>query len=374
MRPVSEAFLAALRGSHRIVTQAFVVAPGQTGTSPTGVELAVVDGDVILDATADVRGTLALVVDGTDAFPHNADDDLAPYGNELFVRRGIAFGGGRVEWVSLGYFRINSCSQDDAPNGPIRIAAQDRMGPLIRGRLTAPQQFAATDTYGDVLDALVADVYPGAVIEWDDFTDSDPLGRALICEQDRWAFLNDLVTGVGKIWYWDHRGHLIIRDQPDPADYVWTVDAGTNGVLITLGREISDAGVYNAVVATGEALDTEAPPSATAVDANPLSPTLWGGPFGKVPRFYTSSFITTTEQAENAAAALLRSVLGVPYSVDFRAIVNPALEPWDPIRVRLGSRRETHIVTQLTVPLTATQSMTAQTREQTVVTIGLEDA
>lgn len=374
MRPVSAAFLAALRGSHRIVTQGFVVAPGQTGTSPDGTELAVIDGDVQLDATADVRGTLAMLVDGTGAFPHNSSADLAPYGNEIFVRRGIAFGGGRIEWVSLGYFRINSCGQDEAPDGPIRIAAQDRMGGLIRGRLTSPRQFAATDTNGAVLEDLVLEVYPAAVIEWDDTADTDPLGRSLICEQERWQFLNDLVTGLGKIWFWDHRGHLIIKNQPDPGAIVWDVDSGTNGVLIELAREISDDGVYNAVVASGEALDTEAPPTATAVDANPDSPTYWDGAFGKVPRFYTSSFITTTEQAQMTAAALLRSVVGVPYSVDFQAIVNPALEPWDPIRVKLRGRRETHILTQLTVPLVAGQSMTAQTREQTLVVIGSEDA
>lgn len=374
MRPVSAAFLASLRGSHRIVSQAFVVAAGQTGTSPVGTELTILDGDVQLDATADVRGTLALVVDGTGAFPRRASDDLAPYGNEIFVRRGLAFGGGRIEWVSLGYFRINSAGQDEPPDGPIRIAGQDRMGGLIKGRLTEPRQFPATDTYGDVLADLVTDVYPTAVIEWDDTTDEDPLGRSLICEEDRWLFLNDLVTGVGKIWYWDHRGHLVIKNQPDPDSPVWTVDSGANGVLVGMGREISDDGVYNAVVASGEALDTEAPPHAVAVDASPDSPTFWGGPFGKVPRFYTSSFITTTEQAQAAAAAMLRSVLGVPYSVDFQSIVNPALEPWDPIEVRLRGRRETHVVTFLTVPLTAEQAMTAQTREQTLVVIGTEDA
>lgn len=374
MRPVSPAFLAALRGSHRVVSEAYVVAPGQTGTAPDGTELAVVDGDVQLDASADVRATVQLTVDGTGAFPRRASDLLAPYGNELFVRRGVAFGGGRIEWVSLGYFRINSAGQDEAPDGPIRLAGQDRMGGLVKGRLTTPRQYAAIATYGDVLADLVTDVYPTAVIEWDDDTDTDALGRSLICDQDRHAFLADLVAGRGKIWYWDHRGHLIIKDQPDPDQPVWEVDSGSGGVLIAMNRDLSDEGVYNAVVASGEALDTDAPPMAVAVDANPDSPTWWDGPFGKIPRFYTSPFIVTEQQAQLTAAAMLRSVVGAPHSVDFQSIVNPALEPWDPVVVRLRGRRETHVMAQLTVPLTADQPMTAQTREQTVVAIGYEDA
>lgn len=95
MRPVSGAFLAALRGSHRAPAQAFVVAAGQTGTAPTGTEIAIVGGDVQADATAAIRATLQLTT--TAEFPERAGDDLAPYGNEIFVRRGIAFGGGRAE-------------------------------------------------------------------------------------------------------------------------------------------------------------------------------------------------------------------------------------------------------------------------------------
>lgn len=374
MRPVSDRFLSSLRGSHRAVTQAFVVAAGQTGTSPDGTELAVIGGDVQLDAGADIRSTVALTVDGTDAFPTAAGSPLAPYGNELFVRRGIAFGGGAVEWVSLGYFRINSAEQDEAPNGPIRLAGQDRMGGIVKARLVAPVQFAATDTYGEVVEQLVTEVYPAAVIEWDDTAETDPLARSVIAEEDRFAFLAELVTGLGKIWYWDHRGHLVIKNVPDPGDPVWDADSGENGVLIDMGREISDEGVYNAVVVTGEAVDTNEPPSAVAYDDNPDSPTYWHGDFGKVPKFYTSSFITTEAQAQTTANAMLRENLGVPYNVDFQSIVNPALEPWDPIRVRLAGRTETHVLSRLTVPLSPLTAMSAETREQTLVVIGEGDA
>jgi hypothetical protein len=347
-----------------------VVAAGQTGTNPTGTDIPIVSGDVQMDATAAVRSTLGMTTDGTGMFPLNASDDLAPYGNEVFVRRGIAFSGGSVEWVSLGYFRIHSIEQDEAPNGPIRIMASDRMRGLTMARLIAPVQFSAATTYGAVMTQLITEVYPWATIEWDDATDTDGLGRSLIAEEDRWKFLNDLVTGKGKIWYWDHRGVLVIKDAPDPGSAVWSVNSGENGVLVSMGRDISDEGVYNAVVVSGEAMDTVAPPTAVAYDNNPASPTYWEGSFGKVPRFYSSSFITTTAQAQTTANAMLTQNLGVPYNVDFQAIVNPALEPYDPVTVVNAGRQETHVLNRLTIPLTPEQAMTADTREQTLVVIG----
>jgi hypothetical protein len=370
MRPVSDRFLETIRGSHRAVFQALVVAPGQTGTSPTGTDLPILSGDVRFDAQAAVRSTLAMDTDGTDTFPLAASDDLAPYGNEIFVRRGISFAGGSAEWVSLGYFRINSCEQDEAPDGPIRIAATDRMAGIVEARLLAPVQYGPTALYGTVVEELVQEVYPWATIEWDDSTESDPIGRTVIAEEDRFQFLNELVTSLGKMWFWDHRGVLVIRDVPDSQDWAWQVDSGENGVLISLSRELSREGVYNAVAATGEALDTNAPPRAVAYDDNPDSPTYWNGNFGKVPRFYSSPFITTTSQAGTAAAAVLRQNLGLPYNVDFAQVPNPALEVRDAVLVKLRLRSEIHVIEQMTIPLTAEQPMTAITKEQTLVVIG----
>jgi hypothetical protein len=370
MRPVSDRFLAALRGSHKGPAEAYVVTAGQTGTAPTGTEIAIFSGDVQINAKASVRSTLSLSTDGTEMFPTAASDLLTPYGNEVFVRRGVEFGGGAVEWVSLGYFRINNVEQEEAPNGPIRISAQDRMAGIVEARLLQPIQFPATDTYGDVMDQLVTEVYSWATIEWDGIEDTNPIGRALIAEEDRFKFLDDLVTSLGMIWYWDHRGVLVVKYAPDADTPVWTVNAGANGVLVQLSRELSREGVYNAVVATGEALDTTTPPRGVAVDDNPDSPTYWNGDFGKVPRFYSSPFITTDAQAATAAEAILRQNLGLPYSVDFKQIVNAALEPYDPVSVQYANRTEIHVIETLTVPLLVTVAQSATTREQTLVVIG----
>lgn len=374
MRSVSDAFLSTLRGSHTMVVRCQVLTSFQTGTQPTGgTEVDVMGGQVVADATADVRATLDLTTDGTGMWPRYVDSLLAPYGNEIFVERGIDFGNGTVEYCSLGYFRIEAPSQDAPPDGPIRVVGKDRMQAVIDARLLAPIQFGAATTYGDVVSQLITKVYPAATIEWDDATDTSTLDRSLITDEARFEFIDDLVRSVGKIWYWDHRGILVITTQPDPSAPVWDVNAGAGGVLVSASRALSREGVYNAVVALGESVSADAVPvRAVAVDANPTSPTYYYGRFGPVPRFYSSPFITSTAQAEAAAASLLTAQLGLPYSVDFAAVPNPALEPFDPVRIKYGGNAatEVHVLESVTVPLTEQDPVTATTREQSTILIG----
>lgn len=369
MRPVSARYLEAIRGSHEAVTRVRLVAPGQTGVTPTGVDLLVAGGSVSIDGAADVRTTADLTL--AEAW---SDDGLgiAPYGQELYVERGIVFGNGQREFVGLGYLRLEDVGQDDAPLGPLAVIAKDRMAGLIEARLLRPVQYLAGQAVGDVVADLVEAVYPTAVIEWDDATDTQVLARGQIAEEDRHGFIRDLVTSHGKVMFWDHRGVLVIRTPPDPAVAVFDVDAGANGVLVKASRSLSREGVYNAVLAAGEAADDLAPVYAVAYDANPDSLTWWDGPFGKVPRFYTSPFISTAAQALSAATSILSGSLGLPYEVSFGMLPQAALEPYDPVQVTYPPdrsksthiRREVHVIATLAIPLEA-GAVTCTTRKQT---------
>lgn len=372
MRPVSDRFLRTIRGSHQAAFEALVVAPGQTGTQPTGTPITILPGsDVHLDGAASIRATLELSTTGEGMWPTNAGDLLAPYGNEIFVRRGIRYGNGTTEWVGLGYFRIYTPEQDQAPKGPIRVSGRDRMSGIVDGKFTTPRSFSASATYGDVVGTLVGEIYPWATIEWDDATQRDtPIGRQIIANQDRYAFLNDLVTAVGRICWWDHRGVLVIRTPPSATRPVWEVNHGAGGVLVSLSRRLTREGVYNGAVVTGEGADAANPVRAVVVDSSPTSPTSWWGPFGKVPKFFTSPLITRIGQAKAAATTMLAQELGLPYAVDFASVPNPAVEPYDPIRVRYPGRSEMHVIDRLTIPLHVDAPLKASTREQTSVLMG----
>lgn len=363
MRPVSARFLRTLRGSHRMRARVRVVQTYQEGNNPTGTEIPIIAGNVQIDATADVRSTLDLET------AEEWGGLLTPYGNELFVERGIDYGNGETEWVSLGYFRVDSVEQAQAPRGTIRVTGSDRMAQVIDSRLPFPEQYAAGTSHATLFSALIsgpslAAPFPDATIEFDYDATATFLGAAQMAEESRFEFLRDAVLPEGKVMFWDHRGVLVIRSAVAPGGPVFQIDSGREGVLLSLSRTIGRDGVYNGVVARGEAPDeTTAPPVALVTNDDITDPLRWGGPFGKVVRYYDSSFITTNTQAENAATSLLAKYTGLPYTVNLTAVPNPALEPLDVIRATLpGGFQEDHVIQNLSIPLTSSGSLTVATR------------
>lgn len=354
-----------LTGSHAVTFEARVCTEYQTSDDPDGEEIKIIDGDVQLDGTAQIRGTLSLTTEGK--WPRRASDLLAPYGNEIFVRMGIDLGAS-IEWFALGYYMISDPEQDGTSRDPIQIAAPDRMQLIADSELISPIMFDQSVSVGSMFRQLIGDIYPDALIVFDDDTTNQDLGRNILVEKDRRAALADVAAAFGKIVFFDGAGVLRIQSAPDETDPVWEVGAGRDGVLIDTKRRMTRQGVYNGLVATGEGTDSQTPVHAVAVDDGATSPTRWGGRFGRIPKFYASPLITTVEQAQNAAQAMLRRLLGAPYSVDFGAVTNPGLVPYDPVRVtHTDGSREVHIVEKLSIPLTAEAHMTASTREKTLV-------
>lgn len=374
MRPVSTQFLAALRGSHKTFTRVQVLTSYQTGVQPVGgVTLNVVDGAVSQDGNADVRSSCEIVTTGgLETFPQLPSGLLTPYGNELFVECGIELGNGSVEVVSQGYFRIDAVEQSSAPFGSIRVTAYDRMKGVVEARLTELVAFSAGTTVTAIFNRLILEVYPSATIEFDDANfASSTIASVQIAEEDRFGFLNNLVTSNGKIMYWDYRGVLVVKTPPNPNQSTWTVNAGAYGVLISSTRALSREGVYNAVVATGESVNSTPPVRAVAVDNNQTSPTYWEGSFGKVPRFFSSSFMTTYSQALNAAQNLLQKTIGLPHTVNFASISNPALEPFDAVTIDQLDVVALHVIETLITPLNPSRPMTATTRRQANLALGV---
>jgi hypothetical protein len=381
MRPVSARFLRTLPTSHKAVTRLTVCETFQTGVTPTGTEISMEGGNVKSVADAMIRSVLTL--NTLEPWPTSQGDLITPYGNEIFVERGIDFGNGQREWVGLGYYRIDTPDQDDVPDGPITVSAPDRMAGIVDAKFLAPRQFLASISRGQLVTTLITEVYPTAVISWDDNAVRDAtIGRDTIVEQDRAQCLQDLVTSVGKIGYWRYDGVFRIETPPaitgSPA---WTINAGEQGVMVAMSRSLTRQGAKNAWVVTGEAGDTAPPARGVAIDNNPLSPTYYYGKFGPAPDFFSSPFIVNNTQAITSAVSKLKQSLGLPYQVDLSNIVNPALEPFDvvsvlyPIAGRARSlRSETHVLDEVTIPLPVDEAQQLKTREQLVQLIQTEGA
>ncbi|MGH8881728.1 MAG: DUF5047 domain-containing protein, partial [Stackebrandtia sp.] len=366
--PMTPTLLRSVSGSHAAVFDARVITEYQVGDDPDGVPVPVLGGDVRLDGTAEIRGTLDLETDGD--WPKRGGSLLAPYGNEIFVRRGIDLGS-EILWVPLGYYRIDDAEQDDPPDGPIQLSGSDRMAGIVDARLPEPRQYDAGATVGAIFRELVGEIYPGAVMFFANHLHTALLGRSIVAEEDRYAVLRDIAEAHGCVIWFDGAGVLQFTPPPDPGTPAWEVAAGTNGALVSARRRLTRDGVYNGVVATAEGADTTEPIRALVVNSNPRSATFWGGRFGKVPRFYSSPLITTQSQARSAAQAMLQRSIGFPYSVDLEALPNPALRPDDPVRViHADGAREVHVVESVTIPLSTDAAISVDTKEQTRIVFG----
>lgn len=374
MRAVSDRWLTTIRGSHRPVFQARVVEPGPSpgffmpsGTDPAGTDVPISGGYVQWDVESDILATCEITIDDPSYYPTDASGLLAPYGNELFLRRGIDYGDGSVEWVSLGYYRINSVEQDDARGGSIRVQGSDRMWRLIRNPVIRGQFDGSLYTNGTFL-AWMVDTAIGAgaiTIVWDDTALRDAaLSRVINVDNDRYAVVDELMQSLGKIWYFDYRGYLVVKTAPSATTPVWTADAGAGGVLTKAGRSISDDNVSNSVLVIGDVGDGSASilPIASASDGNIASPTWTGSKFGSLSTVVQDSLITTSAKADTLARSVLRTSLGFPKSLDFSTVPNAALEPWDPVRLLLpGKVDETQVLRRLTIPLSTGGTFDAET-------------
>lgn len=366
MRPVSTDFLTTVTGSHESVFRARLLTFGQTGTDPTnGTEIDIVDGNVIFNTRADVNATVDLTV--SYAWPSTVSDPINPYGNEVFIERGVVYGEGTREWVSLGYFRIDRVEQDYR-TGKIRIAGSDRMARVRDYRPETPIVYTTGTSIEDIVTDVVQAAVPGATLEFDFDAGSEVVSADHVMADDRIPFLNELLSAYGKIFYFDYRGVFVVRSVPDvnTGTPVLNVNSGRNGVLVSFNQSVSRDGVYNVVIARGEPVGDQDPVQGSAEDTNPQSPTYVDGSFGRVPRFFYSSFLTTESQCDTAAGSILRSSTGVPYVVEMGIVPNPALEGWDVIRVLYNPAvaSEVHVIDSVYYPLSVTEPMVMTSRKQ----------
>lgn len=375
MRPASQELLEVVRGSHQVTSRARVCTRYQTGVDPDGEEIEVYGGDATADGTGEIRSTFDMTTTG-DGWQPRAGELLTPYGNEVFVEAGVVVGGG-VEWVPLGYHRITSVDNETV-DGTVRVAGQDRMAGIIDSKLLSPVQFGEDTTVAEVFDRLVHQVYPSAHITFDWPAGNDDLGRTLIAageeedtDNDRYAFLADLAKSRGKDMFFDHAGVLRVASPPDLLHPAAQIDSGPDGVLVQASRSLTRQGVFNAVVAEGEAADDKPPARAVVYDKDPNSPTYFFGAFGQVPKFYSSPKLKSDNMAVDAAATLLGTTRGLPYSLDLSAVPNPTLEPHDVVMVtHKDGTMERHRLERVPVGLSAEDSWTATTRQQSLATLG----
>lgn len=370
MRTRSERFDQTIASSHEATFRVAVLEPGNAA------EVMVLDdiigGSVTLDQTAAVRGRCDINLPLTDELlPTTPQHPLAPYGNEVRVSRGITYTDGTEELISLGIFRIQSVEvEDSAETGTIRISGLDRAQRVSDAKFQDPFSTLGSEQVEDVIEDVVNDVYPD--VQTDFLAPVHTLTPVAVEEaSDRWEFAQELARSIGAELYFDGDGVLVLRtiQEPGQGSAVATLAEGDSGVLLDTALTWNREDTYNRVVVTGENTETDETYRGEAINDNPASPTYYYGTFGQVPLWYSSPLVGSDAQAQQAAEGLLAREVGTAKTVSCGTIVNPALEPGDSVRItrERSGIDEDHLIDSMTIPLSADQPMTLETRATEVL-------
>jgi hypothetical protein len=383
MHAVSDRFLAALKGPHKIAVRATLVEEvPQFGTNPIGTPIPVVDGNVSIQSLSDIKSTLTLTVPAVDPVTGVQYWDLVqPFGAEIYIERGIEFAPGDIEYVGLGYHRIEQASQDNAPFGQIVLTCLDRNAQLQQNKLVFPLPLNNGDSHRAVFERLVNGIaipqqatYPGlspdgygmyldgrVPIYWTGAYDPDAttiIGDQIV-EDDAFAYLSQLI----KFYYAGIRfrttGEMEVYSLKfDFSHPVATLHAGAGGEIISTKRSVKRTDVHNVVTAYGSD-----PSSITdfivTFNADSASPLAWNKTtfpkFGPAPTYYSSPLLQTDGDVELAGEVLLRRYIALPVSYTLSVVPNPALECNDPLDVviRPDLAPQRCMLDTITIPLTA---------------------
>lgn len=327
MRSVSRRFAALVPSVNRWVSDCQWSNDGQTWHP---VDLAT-GCTVTAAATSQTRWTCALNLVGVSIGAAGVNS----YNTQIRLKHGMD----GEPLLPFGVYKVTSVRRSTAGRDFVAITGASFETYLLAARFTGSRTFSKQSAR-KLATTLITEVLPSALIAWN--VEDAEIPR-IIEPRDRWPLIDgdrdatSVARSLGARIYCTPEGNWVANPVPSLADApVWTAAAGEGGVLISADEELTDDGVYNIMVVSGESTSLDYPPfkPGIAQDLDPQSPTYTRRPverggFGQRPKFYTSQLITSSTKAQKAAQAMLAGYLGARQKVTFAQLHNPALEPGD---------------------------------------------
>lgn len=350
---------------------------------PGGTDIPILGGDVAVDKFASVRRRLSMQIAPDDPkwIPEVASDLLFPVGREIMVEVGFRYADGTEELVPQGVFRISKPRiNDNGTDVVLAVEGYDRSRAVSRARFTEPYVIPNGTNYATAIRNVVQRALPWFNDSMYSFMATELTTPQLIFDtsDDPWKMCEEMASSIGAEVFFDMQGRCVLRPEPVASEGVipvWTYTAGEDATLIEVDKDLDDEQAYNGVIVTGTNSSTGTPPvRAEAWDEDPQSPTYYSPSnpesslYGPVPFFIESQFITTQNQAEQAAQGNLAKVIGVLERVDFSAVPNPAHEVGDVVAL-VRERMKVNVVNLVDgfrVPLTIGATMQFTTRDRRI--------
>jgi hypothetical protein len=268
VRQVSRRFAALVPSVNRWVTECEWTNDG--GATWQSADIDPQGSTVTAAATSQTRWTCSLnLVDvpiGTDG--------INGYNTQIRLRHGMD----GEPLLPFGTYKVTSGKRSSGSRLSVAVAGASFETYLIRARFTGSRTFRKGSAM-DLATQLITEVLPSAQIAWNV---GDALLPRIVEPQDRWPLIDgdqnatSVARSLGARIYCTPEGNWVANPVPSLADApVWSAAAGDGGVLLSADEELSDDGVYNIMVVSGQSTSLDSPPfkPGVAQDVDPFSPT-----------------------------------------------------------------------------------------------------
>lgn len=373
MIPVSAEFLDALSSSQQVSVRADLRKAGVTLYSG----LPVTSGSVTVTRTQVASRRLDCVLAPELPLPNYLVEPVytgslvGVFGHEVKLYWTLHFAGGGSESVPLGVFRIDKIDGSLVDDQPVSLSASSHESYVVDDVFIAPRTLSGPSTQS-LIAALLTESMSGDEVVM--AASRDARVPTTPVSGSRWDAIKLLADSIAATVRCDAFGRFVVSDAPTlDSQPVWTVKAGSGGVLVQAGGSSDRSQVRNAWVVQGGSPSSDSTSIQGVVyDDDPTSPTLYGDPadgaFGRCPGVKSMPTFTSVEQCQHLGRTLLAQSTGASTSLDLSLVPNPALEVGDVIDVipdmsdPAGSVRR-HMVDSINFDLTPGGGFAVQTRD-----------
>ena len=365
MYSVTDNFLSSVRKSH-ISKVKVEIYDAATGTILS--EASPISGEVTIDSRRSIRRQCSLEFVDTNRTlvpTNNKSSVLLPFNREVKIYRGVQYLDGTEELVPLGVFQITTVDISDSGAGvKVSIQGSDRSLRISKAKWTNHNFYIENATPKETAIAqILKDRFPNVKVDFPATNQVTSLIYPTLDQSsDPWKEALKIAESAAMDLYFDENGTARMRPIPDPdlGKALVEYTDGEDSVVTQLGRNLSSDESYNHVVYTGEGTNLTIGVIGEAFDNNPSSPT-YVTTYGSVPLFKSSPNILTVAEAEEAARAELKKVIGASEKITWDQIVNPAHDVYDLVKVVRPSSGvdRTLMLDAITIPLAPTATMNA---------------
>jgi len=341
----------------------------------------IVDGDVVLedvplsaaelssnaDAKIVTQGSVTVTYTddlGVSIVPEDVSSWLSPFASFMDVSYRAALGDSFSEKVLRGRLKITGAADPVdrsvrregrvlTVGSQVTVSLKDLFHVTDRERFIAPSPPASLMSVKAELARLTGLPIVSEVAD-------AQIPRSVTYEENRLDAVLDLASVLGAFAYVNAAGALALVPKDWSAPVAVLRVGGEGSIVRVDADELSDDGVFNQVVVRSHDDSQETILWTEQLEDGPLR---YGGPFGRVPFFASSQYVTTAAQARAYALSLLPQVSSLPavtYSI--QCLPDPRLEVWDVITVVTDKRTFDARISKMTLPGSGPMTLTVQVK------------